>query len=162
MSSASGTAGAPRTGKCGPACSTSFARSAGTAGKAVPRFRGKKSWSRPENGTIMLPRVLEPEAMDSTLEAHDYDTMDHSAVNRVFVADFLSIWPGQGPILDVGTGTAQIPIELCRAVPWARVVGVDLSAAMLAVGRENARRAGLSDRLRLERCDAKSLPFAEG
>jgi len=110
----------------------------------------------------MLPRVLEPEAMDSTLEAHDYDTMDHSAVNRVFVADFLSIWPGQGPILDVGTGTAQIPIELCRAVPWARVVGVDLSAAMLAVGRENARRAGLSDRLRLERCDAKSLPFAEG
>ena len=27
----------------------------------------------------MLPRVLEPEVMDSPEEAVDYDTMDHSA-----------------------------------------------------------------------------------
>ncbi len=39
----------------------------------------------------MLERVLEPEAMDSPEEARDYDAMDHSAVNRVFVADFRRI-----------------------------------------------------------------------
>ena len=34
----------------------------------------------------MLPRVLEPEVMDTAEEARDYDAMDHSQVNRVFVA----------------------------------------------------------------------------
>jgi ubiquinone/menaquinone biosynthesis C-methylase UbiE len=109
----------------------------------------------------MLPRVLEPEVMDSPEEARDYDAMDHSAVNRVFVADFLAVWDGQGPILDVGTGTAQIPIELCRRAPTARVVAVDLAENMLAVARANVRRAALEDRLEIRRCDAKGLPFAD-
>jgi len=110
----------------------------------------------------MLPRVLEPEVMDSTEEARDYDAMDHSAVNRLFVADFLSFWNRRGPVLDVGTGTAQIPIELCRQAPHAHVVAIDLADHMLAASSENVRRAGLADRVRLERCDAKQLPYADG
>ena len=110
----------------------------------------------------MLPRVLEPEVMDSAEEARDYDAMDHTAVNRVFVSDFLAVWDGQNPILDVGTGTAQIPIELCRQAPRAMVVGIDLAEHMLAVGEENIRRAGLQDRLRVERVDAKQVPCADG
>jgi ubiquinone/menaquinone biosynthesis C-methylase UbiE len=107
----------------------------------------------------MLARVLEPEVMDSPEEARDYDAMDHSAVNRVFVDDFLAAWDGRNPVLDVGTGTAQIPIELCRRDPRATVVAADLAEQMLVVGRANVRRAGLEDRLRLERCDAKRLPY---
>jgi ubiquinone/menaquinone biosynthesis C-methylase UbiE len=110
----------------------------------------------------MLPRTLEPEVMDSAAEATDYDAMDHSAVNRVFVADFLALWDGGIPLLDAGTGTAQIPIELCRQSPAARVVAVDLAEHMLQVGRDNVRKAGLDDRLELRRCDAKQLPFADG
>src|SRR5262249_39750731 len=110
---------------------------------------------RQSNGTLMLPRILEPEVMDSAEEARDYDAMDHSTVNRVFVADFLACWDGRGPVLDVGTGTAQIPIELCRQHPQAEVVGIDLAEHMLAVGRENVRRAALAGRIRLECCDAK-------
>ncbi|HJT76944.1 MAG TPA: methyltransferase domain-containing protein, partial [Gemmataceae bacterium] len=109
----------------------------------------------------MLPRVLEPEVMDSAAEACDYDAMDHAAVNRVFVADLLAVWDGRGAVLDVGTGTAQIPIELCRRAATAQVVAVDLAEHMLAVGRDNVRRAGLDGRVRLERCDAKALPFAD-
>jgi ubiquinone/menaquinone biosynthesis C-methylase UbiE len=110
----------------------------------------------------MLPRVLEPEVMDSAEEAGDYDAMDHSGVNRVFVADFLAFWDEQNPVLDVGTGTAQIPIELCRSHAAAEVVGVDLAEHMLKVGRDNVRRAGFQGRVRLERCDAKKLPYAAG
>ena len=33
---------------------------------------------------------------------------------------------------------------------------------MLAVGRDNVERAGLHDRIRLERCDAKRLPHTTG
>jgi ubiquinone/menaquinone biosynthesis C-methylase UbiE len=110
----------------------------------------------------MLPRVLEPEVMDSPEEARDYDAMDHSGVNAVFVADFLAAWDGHGPVLDVGTGTAQILLELCPRNPAVQVVGVDLAEHMLEVGRRNVREAGLESRVRLERCDAKHLPYADG
>src|SRR5215472_18529062 len=100
----------------------------------------------------MLSRVLEPEVMDSAEEARDYDAMDHSTVNRVFATDFLAAWDGRGPLLDVGTGTAQIPLELCRQHPTAEVIAVDLAEHMLALGRENVRRAGLEGRVRLQRC----------
>jgi ubiquinone/menaquinone biosynthesis C-methylase UbiE len=108
----------------------------------------------------MLPRVLEPEVMDSADEARDYDAMDHGTVNRVFVADFLAGWAGQNPVLDVGTGTAQIPVELCRQAAAARVVGIDLAGHMLELGRQNVLRAGLQDRIRLEQVDAKQMPYA--
>jgi ubiquinone/menaquinone biosynthesis C-methylase UbiE len=112
----------------------------------------------------MLPRVLEPEAMDTPEEARDYDAMDHRAVNARFVADFLE---AHGPcrggeVLDVGTGPALIPIELGRADPSARVLGIDLAAAMLDLGRENVARAGLADRVRLALGDAKALGLAAG
>lgn len=110
----------------------------------------------------MLERVLEPEVMDSADEARDYDAMDHAQVNRAFVTDFLAVWPGDGLVLDVGTGTAQIPIELCRRHASVRVVGIDLAEHMLQVGNENVRRAGLAERIHLERIDAKTLPFADG
>jgi ubiquinone/menaquinone biosynthesis C-methylase UbiE len=109
----------------------------------------------------MLSRVLEPEVMDSPEEARDYDAMDHAAVNRVFVADFLAAWDGRGPVLDVGTGTAQIPVALCRTSAAAHVVAVDLAEHMLHVARQNVERAGLGQRIQIERCDAKGLPFAD-
>jgi ubiquinone/menaquinone biosynthesis C-methylase UbiE len=107
----------------------------------------------------MLARSLEPEVMDSAEEARDYDAMDHAAVNAVFVVDFLACWDGRNPVLDLGTGPAQIAIELCRRHPGALVTGVDLSEAMLAVARHNVRRAGLEERIRLERQDAKHLHY---
>jgi ubiquinone/menaquinone biosynthesis C-methylase UbiE len=111
---------------------------------------------------MMLPRVLEPEVMDTPEEARDYDAMDHSAVNRVFVEDFLAVWDGTNPVLDAGTGTAQIPIELCRRSPAARVVAIDLAGQMLLVARDNVRRARLEGRVALEHVDAKRMPFAGG
>ncbi|HJZ91653.1 MAG TPA: class I SAM-dependent methyltransferase [Gemmataceae bacterium] len=107
----------------------------------------------------MLPRVLEPEVMDTPEEARDYDAMDHSAVNRVFVADFLAAWDGRGPVLDLGTGTALIPIEFCRQSPAGDVVAVDAAAHMIALARENVRRAGFASRIKLELVDAKGMPF---
>ncbi len=110
----------------------------------------------------MLPRVLEPEVMDSAEEARAYDAMDHSAVNRVFVADFLAVWNRRNPVLDMGTGTAQIPIALCRLVPTAQVVAVDLAEQMLRLGQENVHRAGLEECVQLQRHDAKQLPYPAG
>ncbi len=110
----------------------------------------------------MLPRVLEVEVMDTAVEARDYDAMDHAAVNRVFVIDFLAVWNRLNSVLDVGAGTAQIPIELCRQDAAVRVVAIDLAEQMLVVGRENVRKADLASRVRLEHIDAKKMPYADG
>src|SRR5262249_21994398 len=110
----------------------------------------------------MLPRVLEPEVMDSPEEARDYDAMDHAAVNRLFVEDFQKVWDGGQPLLDVGRGTAQIPIELCRRSFGVRITAIDLAEHMLEVGAANVRRACLEDCIVLEKVDAKRMPFRDG
>jgi ubiquinone/menaquinone biosynthesis C-methylase UbiE len=113
----------------------------------------------------MLPRILEPEVMDTPAEARDYDAMDHGEVNRVFVTDLVAALGSSAErtlnFLDLGAGTAQIPIELCRRVNRARIVAVDAAAAMLDVARENVAHAALADRIRLERADAKQLPYPD-
>ena len=110
----------------------------------------------------MLPRVLEPEVMDTAEDARDYDAMDHAAVNRFFAADFLKVWDGQTFILDVGTGTAQIPIELCRQDPRAEVVAIDLADHMLELARRNIEAAGLTARIQLAKIDAKVILYHPG
>ncbi len=110
----------------------------------------------------MLERVLEPEVMDTADEARDYDAMDHVAVNEVFVADLLALGALPKRVLDVGTGTARIPMELCARAKDVEVVAIDLADHMLAVARENIAREGLRARVRLERVDAKSMPYEDG
>lgn len=113
----------------------------------------------------MLPRVLEPEVMDTEEEARDYDAMDHGDVNRAFAQDFFVFAPASAALqrlLDVGTGTARIPLELCRRDVRVRVTGVDLASHMLAVARENVLRSEVAERIELTLVDAKSLPFADG
>lgn len=110
---------------------------------------------------MSLPRRLEPEVMDTSAEATDYDAMDHSQVNRVFSCDFLAVWNGAVPILDVGTGTAQIPIELCRQDPRPVITAIDLANEMLTLARRNVDDAKLAHRIDLTRIDAKGLPYAD-
>ena len=70
--------------------------------------------------------------------------------------------PLDARVLDLGTGTAQIPIELCLQNPRASVVAIDLAEPMLRLAAENVARRGLSARIALEQVDAKGLPFADG
>jgi ubiquinone/menaquinone biosynthesis C-methylase UbiE len=118
-----------------------------------------------------LARVLEPEAMDTEEDAHDYDAMDHGDVNRLFVADFLAVAQRAGlsvdsgrlaDVLDVGTGTAQIPIELCAQSSQVQVVAIDLAESMLRLARLNVARRGFQERIALECVDAKRLPAGDG
>jgi ubiquinone/menaquinone biosynthesis C-methylase UbiE len=119
----------------------------------------------------MLTRVLEPEVMDTDEDAREYDSMDHAAVNGVFVADLLAMFDVQTsgllsldpshPILDLGAGTAQIPIALCRQNADLRVVAVDAAESMLAIAHENVAAAGFADRVELVLADAKRLPFRD-
>ncbi len=119
----------------------------------------------------MLTRQLEPEVMDTVEDARDYDEMDHRTVNAVFVGDLLSqlslaakSFRSDAPrqILDVGTGTALIPIELCRREPHVCVIAIDLASEMLKLAEVNLARAALQGSIRTQLVDAKSSPFRDG
>lgn len=71
----------------------------------------------------------------------------YDLLNRIMAANLDQRWrraaaraarsSGRGPYLDVGAGTGDLTRALERAAPpGARVVGLDLARAMLAIGRE--------------------------
>jgi ubiquinone/menaquinone biosynthesis C-methylase UbiE len=110
-----------------------------------------------------MVRRLEPEVMDTPEEASDYDSMDHTEVNARFCDDLFAIsGSAWSHILDVGTGTARIPIEICLRRSQVSVCAIDLAVTMLALARRNVERAGFSHRIRLECRDAKATGLSDG
>lgn len=108
-----------------------------------------------------MDRILEPEVMDTWLEATAYDAMDFTVVNAIFAADAIALAPHAVKILDVGTGTARIPILMCQQQPQYLITAVDLAQSMSIVGQRNIEEAGLIQRIRLERVDAKRMPYPD-
>src|SRR5687767_11662239 len=120
---------------------------------------------------MSLTRILEPEVMDSPQDAADYDAMDHREVNQRFVTDLLALLPpGPSPesatpfpdVLDLGAGTAQIPIELCRRHAACRIMAADAAVSMLELARYNLEVENLTHRIELCHVDAKRMPFRDG
>ncbi len=62
-----------------------------------------------------------------------------------------------GVLLDVGCGTARMLIEIAKAIPELKLVGIDVSEAMIDIGTGNVSRAGLSERIELKKCSAEDL-----
>jgi 2-polyprenyl-3-methyl-5-hydroxy-6-metoxy-1,4-benzoquinol methylase len=69
-------------------------------------------------------------------------------------------------ILDVGTGSADIPQALCAWGPQVGadfdVVATDISDTILHVARDRISTVGLSRKIRFLACDAAQLPFGTG
>ena len=80
-------------------------------------------------------------------------------LDNEFVDQVLSLGV-TGTILDLGTGPGQIPIKLAKREPRIKVIGVDMSAAMLSAAAERAERERLSSRVSFILADAKAIPLA--
>lgn len=109
--------------------------------------------------------------MNDPAEAREYDQMEHAAVNAAFVEDLLasdvlarsSVDPSADDIvvLDVGTGTGLIPIELCRRFRLCRIVASDAASSMLEVAKLNIAINQFEHRIQLHHGDAKQLEFSD-
>jgi len=64
-------------------------------------------------------------------------------------------------ILDVATGTGDFAIEALSLKPD-KVIGVDISEGMLAMGRKKMERMNLTDKIDLQLGDSEKLHFDEG
>ena len=72
----------------------------------------------------------------------------------------LGLRPG-GRVLDLATGTADLPLEILRQAPEVTVVGLDPSPGMLDIGRRKVREDGLAEKVELIEGDAQALPFED-
>ncbi len=64
-------------------------------------------------------------------------------------------------VLDLATGTADFAIGLVRRFPSARVTGIDLTPAMLEIGRRKVAATGHASRIELLEGNAQELPFPD-
>jgi demethylmenaquinone methyltransferase/2-methoxy-6-polyprenyl-1,4-benzoquinol methylase len=93
----------------------------------------------------------------------------YDALNRILSVGIDQIWrrktvreiraTGATQILDVATGTADLALALADGIPGSKVVGVDISAGMLDVGRQKVRARRKDDRVRLDLGDGEQLPY---
>lgn len=135
---------------------------------------------------MALERILEPEVMDTVKDAQEYDNMDHSEVNQIFVQQLLSFAKTAlgydetdedaegsddssededefelGDVLDLGTGTALIPIELCKQHENCRVMAIDMAASMLDLAYYNIEAHSMTERINLGQVDAKKMGYED-
>ena len=61
-------------------------------------------------------------------------------------------------ILDIATGTGDLALMMAKLNPQ-RIVGLDISAGMLAVGKQKIAKANLSDKIEMIVGDSENMPF---
>lgn len=62
-------------------------------------------------------------------------------------------------ILDIATGTGDLAVEAVKQLKPEKVIGVDISEGMLAMGREKMQKLGLDDVIELKTGDSENLLF---
>jgi len=112
------------------------------------------------------PRERTPshESLDDPEVARAYGrvtTMPPMRLLRWFVAHRAVGMTGRGEAADLGCGPGQLVIELARRSPGLHVTGIDLSDEMIARGQDNARRAGVAERVSFRRGAAQQIPFPD-
>lgn len=90
-----------------------------------------------------------------------YDLLDviyfrnHKKSPRKAVFDSIN---GNDKILDLCTGTATNAINIAQELPYAKIIGIDLSRNMLKVAQNKINKVGLKN-IKLYRMDATQLKF---
>ncbi|MEF9949744.1 MAG: bifunctional demethylmenaquinone methyltransferase/2-methoxy-6-polyprenyl-1,4-benzoquinol methylase UbiE [Mucinivorans sp.] len=97
--------------------------------------------------------------------AQSYDLLNHTlsfSFDRRWRRKVIALVRKDGAqrVLDVATGTGDMAIELVRS-GVKNVVGVDLSQAMVAVGRKKITARGLDAQIELQEQDVEQLTFPD-
>jgi ubiquinone/menaquinone biosynthesis C-methylase UbiE len=100
-------------------------------------------------------RIPEPELMIDPDQAAAYAAADFADAHQMLVDRFVACFGALASrrsldVLDLGCGPADVTTRVARALPNARITGVDGSEPMLAHGRARLRDADLADRVHLE------------
>lgn len=119
--------------------------------------------------TVVKPN---PENADTkkkqVTEMFDGISKSYDALNRIITLGIDVLWrkrvvaivQKESPktILDIATGTADLAVALASIQPE-RIVGLDISPGMLALGKDKIKRLKLEDCIEMQLGDSEALPF---
>jgi demethylmenaquinone methyltransferase/2-methoxy-6-polyprenyl-1,4-benzoquinol methylase len=97
--------------------------------------------------------------------SHSYDFLNHFfslGIDVLWRKKAIRILKKENPrlILDVATGTGDFALEAVRMkMQDARIIGVDISAGMIEVGKKKVRNKNLEHLITLQIADSENLPF---
>ncbi len=77
------------------------------------------------------------------------------------VLGHISCLGGEIKLLDIGTGSGNIPISLASEIPTLYAIAIDISAEALETARLNSKALNLDDRISFLLADLFSLPFSD-
>lgn len=97
--------------------------------------------------------------------ASRYDFLNHflsGGIDRGWrkkaIAELSSLKPKT--ILDVATGTADMPVMLVKLLLPEKVIGIDISEGMLELGRKKISKLGLTQKIALQSGDGENIFFS--
>ena len=95
-----------------------------------------------------------------------YDFMNHflsAGIDKSWRRMAIKKMKNQDPkiILDVASGTADMAIAACKILNPEKVIGIDISAQMLEVGRKKVEKEGFGQIVKLELGDSETINYAE-
>ena len=124
----------------------------------------------PVAGTTGVPSLVRTRAADRIGAMFDGIARRYDVLNRLLslqrdqrwrrLAAQLVLAAHPRTVLDVATGTADLPLMLTAFDPRLRVTGIDIAAEMLARGRLKLRRRGADAQVALRQGNALDLPVA--
>jgi SAM-dependent methyltransferase len=112
---------------------------------------------------VVLERICEPELMDDPEQARVYAEADFDASDAALVERIIALAAPQGlgsKLVDLGCGPGNLSFRLAERCPAAELVGLDGSAAMLALAEQ--RRQVAAERWPRLSFRCLTLPLAVG
>jgi len=98
--------------------------------------------------------------------AYRYDFLNHflsggidKGWRKKAIRELVPLHPNT--ILDVATGTADMPIMMLKYLSPNQVIGIDISEGMLDLGKRKIVKAGLQESVRLQQGDAEAIAFPD-
>lgn len=99
--------------------------------------------------------------------AHRYDFLNHFlsmgidiAWRKRLIRELRKFQPAQ--IMDMATGTGDLAMMAAKALPGAKIIAIDLSPEMLAVGKQKAVRKERDQQIHFEVGDAENIQYPDG
>ena len=125
-----------------------------------------------ENSKVVKP--YEAKGSKKTQVSNMFDNIApyYDLLNRVLSLGIDKIWRKKAikllqadqpkVVLDVATGTADLALETVKRINGVeKIIGVDISVEMLAIGREKIAKKNLQQVITLEEGDSENLPFQD-
>jgi len=114
---------------------------------------------------VVRPRVIETtEGIQGEFDVIAYDRMMRRLRDRGWIetAEILKAGITNGVALEIGPGPGYLGLDWLSKTEETSLVGLEISAHMIAMAERNAQEVGLNERVNYVHGDACKMPFEDG